>query len=340
MTQLPDELVARYLAGTCTADEQKQVETWYASFDQQPSLSDAHPETDSPAYRHTLFQRIKERIQEAEPKVMPLPVSRQIGYYIAAASVAGLLLLGSLWYAQRETHTGITAAKPVVPAKIDVVFVNRQASIVRYSLPDRSTIWLNPGASIAHAARFSGPNRTVTFSGEGFFSVQKDARHPFVIHSGNMTTEVLGTSFNVRALQYSRQYEVAVVTGRVAVTIETTGQKKAQKIILTPRQSVNVNLQTAELITELKPLHEKQALYEPVSVRFDWVPLDEVARRLEAVYNVKIRLDNPALSHCRLRADFTNQHLPTILELISKSTDTSYKLDGNEITLFGAGCPE
>jgi transmembrane sensor len=339
MEQPSDDLLIRFVANTCTPDERSAVERWYASFSQQPTLSDHQPGTDTLAYRQVLLQRIWAAIAETETKVIPLR-SRRVWRYAVAATVAGLLAIGGLVYTRFASPNQVSGTVSTTAVETRVVFINQQPKIVRYALPDGSTVWLNPQARIAHASRFLGPTRQVIFTGEGFFIVQKDARHPFVVRSGQMTTEVLGTSFNVRAVQHSQQYKVAVVTGKVAVTIQPEGQRVARKVVLTPNQFVNVNLQTAAVIAETKAPQAKQAIYEPVSVQFDWTPLDEVARRLEAVYDVTITLNNSALRNCRLRADFTNQSLPAILDLIGKSTDATYTLEGRQITLNGAGCPE
>ena len=39
----------------------------------------------------------------------------------------------------------------------------------------------------------------VKLRGEGLFKVTHDAAHPFVIHTGDISTKVLGTEFNIRS---------------------------------------------------------------------------------------------------------------------------------------------
>src|SRR5690625_3394009 len=45
-----------------------------------------------------------------------------------------------------------------------------------------------------------------------------DATRPFVVHAGNMTTRVLGTSFNIRAYEGDDRLQVVVAEGKVMVT--------------------------------------------------------------------------------------------------------------------------
>ena len=153
-----------------------------------------------------------------------------------------------------------------------------------------------------------------------------------------MTTRVLGTSFNVRANPDRQQYEVAVVKGRVAVQLQSTPKEAAKTVILTPHQKTSYLEGQADLVARSTIDARKQAAYEPVSIAFNWVPLDEVVRRLEIVYAVKIELAEPTMKNCRLQADFTNERLPVIMETISRSVNASYSLAGNTITLRGSGC--
>lgn len=342
MTNPSADVLNRYRAGTCTPDEKRQVDAWYDSFGHEPTLADAHPETTEPGYQARLFQKIQASIAGAKAKVVPLEPARPVWLYAVAASLAGTFLLAGLWW-QRTPATlsakstaAITRRSPIS----DVQFTNRQSKISRYALPDGSVVWLNPRAKITHPARFNDSIRAVSFVGEGFFNVQKDARHPFIIRSGRMTTEVLGTSFNVRANPASDRYEVAVVTGKVAVSMQAATRAIARRVLLEPQQQALVNVASATIETHQTLLGAKPALYEPISIAFDWVPLDEVARRLEAVYAIKIELGNEALRNCRLRADFTNEQLPVILDLIGKSVNATYAIEGKTITLTGAGCPE
>lgn len=341
MTNPSDDILNRYRAGTCTPYEKQQVEAWYDSFDHRPTLSEARPETATPAYRAFLFRNIQASISKAGQQVVPFRPTQRVWPYAVAASLTGVLLVAGLWWQRTPSVASEKSTAPITrqPPVSDIRFTNTQSKIVRCELPDGSLVWLNPKARICYPTRFEGPKRSVSFAGEGFFSVQKDARHPFVVRSGRMTTEVLGTSFNVRADPASNHYQVAVVTGKVAVSIQKLTQNTARRVLLKPRQQALVNVVSADIKTYTVPTNAKQALYEPVSITFDWVPLDEVVRRLEAAYDVRIQLA-PALRHCRLRADFTNQRLPAILDLLGKSVGVSYAIDGGQITLTGAGCPD
>ncbi len=63
------------------------------------------------------------------------------------------------------------------------------------TLPDGSRVWLNAASTLRFPVAFSGNDRTVELSGEGWFEVAKNAEKPFRVKvPGRMDLEVLGTS--------------------------------------------------------------------------------------------------------------------------------------------------
>src|SRR5690625_6727137 len=59
--------------------------------------------------------------------------------------------------------------------------------------------------------------REVILEGEAFFDVVPDPDKPFIVHSENLRTKVLGTSFNIRAFEDEQDIKITVATGKVAV---------------------------------------------------------------------------------------------------------------------------
>jgi len=67
-------------------------------------------------------------------------------------------------------------------------------------LADGTEVWLNAESSLRFPSSFAGvSSREVELSGEAFFKVMPDKKHPFIVSSGGQVTQVLGTSFNISA---------------------------------------------------------------------------------------------------------------------------------------------
>lgn len=66
-------------------------------------------------------------------------------------------------------------------------------------LSDGTEVFLNSDSRLAYPTVFKGKERVVSLEGEAYFKVTKDAKHPFIVKSGNLQVRVLGTEFNVRS---------------------------------------------------------------------------------------------------------------------------------------------
>lgn len=83
------------------------------------------------------------------------------------------------------------------------------------TLQDGSVVQLNSASELRYPVQFAGQERRVFLSGEAYFEVAKDARHPFVVEVGHAEIEVLGTSFNVYSYLEEQKTEATLVEGQV-----------------------------------------------------------------------------------------------------------------------------
>ncbi|MGV3557429.1 FecR family protein [Larkinella arboricola] len=331
------ELLEKYLIGCCSPEEARQVERWYDSFENHQNLAQAHPETENPAHADKILEEIRQRIEvrtrESRPKAVHRLWPGKNGLWTLSGVAAAVIILAvGVWQIQRpeQAETPVPLASLTSPL---ATLENKGKTILRQELSDGSVVWLNPATKLHVPKRFASSVRNVQLEGEAFFEVRRDTTRPFVIQTGKLKTEVLGTTFNVRAYRNSPRFEVSVVTGKVAVSV--ADQKK---ILLTARQQAFFNPAAESLAkTGLSP-SAKPKLWEPTTIAFEWTSLRQVADALEATFGVQILFRNPALRDCKLRADFTNMRLPAILNLLCKTTDVSYALDGQQIVLDGPGC--
>lgn len=86
------------------------------------------------------------------------------------------------------------------------------------TLSDGTRIFLNAETKLKFPVAFKGTDRTVELTGEAYFDVAKDAKHPFIIKNGNVAVKVLGTSFNFRAYADEQHVVTTLAEGKVAVS--------------------------------------------------------------------------------------------------------------------------
>lgn len=321
------ELLQRYLASRCTDEERALVDSWYGSLD----LGEGEPFTSSDEQR--LFERIRSDISPAPVRKIRLGFLAKIAASIvllAGLGTGGAYLVSSL----QERHTSQFAGPP----PHTVTYLNSGKQIHPYLLPDSSIVQLLPGAVITHPEQFPARKRTVSFRGEGFFSIARNENAPFVIESGNLRTEVLGTSFNLRANPESNAFSITVATGKVAVTLANE-KNGSERIILTRNQQATVAPEHEKIVVASVPAKtQAKELWQPVSLVYEDTPLKEVAGQLQSVFNVPIELDNPSLGNCSVTVEFRNQNLPDVLSMLNVLLGISYEIKNDTIRITGDRC--
>ncbi|WP_163024732.1 FecR family protein, partial [Pseudomonas viridiflava] len=98
----------------------------------------------------------------------------------------------------------------------------------KVNMPDGSTVILNNNSSISYPKVF-GVKRAVTLTGVGYFDIRHDLKKSFTVHTGNLSTVVLGTAFNIKAYDRDHEISVTVTRGKVSVL-----DSNAALAILTP----------------------------------------------------------------------------------------------------------
>ena len=129
---------------------------------------------------------------------------------------------------------------------VQLVSVKAEEKVREVDLPDGSRVWLNAGSTLSYMHQFSDKYRKVFLSGEAFFSVTRDSHRPFQVFAAKTLTEVLGTSFHVRAGPDEQEVQVTVVTGKVSFGPET-GTKQ---VILAPEEKGIYQLSSTNLKKE------------------------------------------------------------------------------------------
>jgi len=330
--RISGELLDKYLDNACTKQEIQLVEIWYNSFENEPNLQTVFPEVVSFSYRGQLFDRIKQRIKEQEF----YPENTEIGrlktfspaiWYVAASIL--LISVVAFWVFKQSQSEKVSTNVATLPPRL---LSNTGATIMEVVLPDSSEVWLQPSSTLSYGSSYGEVNREVTLEGEAFFVVSKNAQKTFIIHCGKMTTEVLGTSFNVRAYKNQDRFKVSVVIGKVA------DSSPKQKIILTAQQQVTYDPVSGQLTEHRKAASNIHKEWGKASINFEWASVSEVAKSLEKTFGVEIKFEDPKLKNCYLRADFTNMRLPMILDLLCRSVDAKYTLKDDVIVVSGPGC--
>ncbi|CAM4054370.1 FecR family protein [Pedobacter westerhofensis] len=206
---------------------------------------------------------------------------------------------------------------------------NRNGQQARFTLPDSSVVYLGGGSTLKYPKNFNGKIRNVDLDGEAFFDVVHQSAHPFTVNTGDITTVVLGTSFNIKAYDTEHKVAVTVKTGKVAVMAKHNGQDQVIKYLL-PDDQISINTQNG-----LYTFSEISANDVVSWINHDFIfyntSLEDIATALEHHYGIAIEFTDPDLSKVRLTAKFKNITLTEAMENISILSGLAFTQNGNHL---------
>ncbi len=277
-----------------------------------------------------LSNRVADLLEQAdETPARVLPLRPRWVWYAAAAAVVALVLT---WATMRWGLPGSQDSEAGAVVR-QVMVVNQTGQPRLVTLSDGSSVILQTGSRLTYEQPFRPDSRRVWLEGEAFFEVTKNPHQPFRVQAGRQfATQVLGTSFRIRAYANEPSGVVVVKTGRVAVYRDSTFAR-APEAVLMARQQATVRDKQAVM-----PVAATQTLpIERQSFGFAATPLSQVVLALEAAYGVTISL-SPALANCTLTASLGDEPLPQKLHMLTTAIDATYRIDGQQVRLEGAGC--
>ncbi|OQP63980.1 hypothetical protein A3860_21395 [Niastella vici] len=182
-------------------------------------------------------------------------------------------------------------------------------------LPDGSHVWLNAASAIRFPASFTGKERSIELLGEAWFDVQHADKIPFVIHSGNMVTSVMGTAFDIKAYPGEQSMTVAVQRGIVKVQsgnrLLAMLVKGRQVKVMANASAVQSNIDTAII-----------AGWKKGNLYYKDEQLADIVADLQRVFNASIQINKASLKEEITTVSFNkNTGLAKALAIICRITD-------------------
>jgi len=151
-------------------------------------------------------------------------------------------------------------------------------------LPDGSKVWLDAASSLKFPTAFSGKDRSVELTGEGYFEIAHNSNKPFKVVVNGVEVQDLGTHFNINAYEDEGSIKATLLEGSIRVT--TTGKIPQSKVLIPGQQAriegdkmieVTSNIDINQVIAWQKGLFE-----------FDNADLPTIMRQISRWYDVQI----------------------------------------------------
>jgi ferric-dicitrate binding protein FerR (iron transport regulator) len=322
------DLLEKYYQKRCSDEEKEIVEQWFAgvSFSKEIT-SEAHRQWENSnkdgapsgmlddAFYKIHYRLHMEEIKEVEKKSWLNKTFRVMFY--ASAVVVLFLLAYNLW-----TMRGAPSGENPVYTEIYAPLGSR----IKFDLPDGSKGWLNSGSSLKFPVRFTGRERKVFLSGEGYFDVSHNAKKSFVVNTKSYQVRALGTSFNVQAFEDNAETEeITLEEGKVQIEKVNNEGKYRKLFSLEPGQHAQIDMKT-QSVTITEKDNDKYTAWKDGKLIFRNDPLERLIENMERFYNVEIEITDKKLYEYHFHATFEEETLFETLRLLKLSTPVDYKI--------------
>jgi transmembrane sensor len=318
---IPINLIVRYLSNEASSDEQIQLFDWILVSVENQKRFNEFCDVWNKTYRNTEDFNEHQALHALNSKIDQLvPATEKKTNWLKVAATVSLLALTA-------STLLVSTLRSVAPEVAYVIKTNPPGQKSQLQLSDGSVVYLNAGSSIQLPEQFNDKIREVRLlKGEAFFEVQKDSLRPFIVHTGQVQTKVLGTSFNIK---FDETTEVAVKSGLVSVG-------NGQQIELL-KVNEKLTLKGNDIIRETTDI-ESVLAWRNNTLILDNLSLAEAATKIEMWYGVEISFANDAIQACKIAGKYKNQTLENILKAIAHATEIEFEIKNKEVKIAGKGC--
>ncbi len=323
------ELLDKYLKGQASEGESKRVEAWLDSVNKENSEWKSLSDADRKTYIRMLYEDLQGKIVRRSGRRKSL----KLWQWAAAAIFFLAATYGLLFVTVFNNHQSVQ----VISVQDYAVLSTGIGELKEVTLADGTQVWLNAKSELKYPTTFYGEKREVYIQGEAFFEVAKNEEQPFIVHSGTLKTKVLGTSFNVSAYPDNTEIEIAVLSGKVAVSrqnIVGSRQEVKDRVELTKNEQVKYANQKDVLVkSEITSVSHYLAWRNGEMVFFH-TPMKGVVKILQRNYGLKFQFETEALENVEISGTFDKtQKLEIVLKAICLSMGGKFNKVGNVIRI-------
>lgn len=323
-------LIENYLNGTCTDREKAMLDQVLHSYDSPEELTT--PLEDEQELQAEIFSNIRSEMGTDISNRTAIPVKKRskTQRVAIAATLLVLIGIGSIFFLERPVEQIPVLQAELLSAATDWGQRNT------ITLSDGTIITLNAGSQLQYPKTFEGDSvRSVRLVGEAFFEVTKDPDKPFIIETGDLTTKVLGTSFNINSYEFNDMISVTVRTGKVQV-VSISPDGSTEMVQLVPNEMAQYS-KTANAITKSTVDNENYIDWKNGIIRFNDITFQEASKMLSRWYGVSLSFANNDLKNCHITARYEHAKLQVVLESIKFATQgMDYEfIDQRKILLKG-----
>ncbi len=267
------------------------------------------------------FEEIRQRIEQRKQQIKVRQIRRWTELLQKATAILILpLLILSVWLMlnRQANEKPLTMALATAKGEHSHVF-----------LPDGSEVWLNVDSKLEYATDFNTTNRSLKLKGEALFKVAKNKKIPFIVSARDLQVTAVGTEFNISAYDDEPEASTFLKEGIIDFCYAPKGKKKESfrmnpgKMAIIDRKEVSVKV--TDIATDNAIRWTKGELF------FNNEPIDQVFRKMERWYNIKIHYKPEDFVNESLTVNLKNgESVGRLLEIMNEAIGIQIKQDRDE----------
>lgn len=335
MSEDIDKIIARYLDGSLTSEDEIKLEKWLShKKNRSQQLSTIEQIWKTPfSYpgivnmkdeRDKIVRRLKgEQGNGLEQRLKAVPSYKTILRYAAVLLAFTTLAFIVLIYTEPYAES---------PKKSTIIERNNPAGQKsKIQLPDGSIVWLNAASKLSYSSDFNSNSRKLMLEGEAYFEVTENPQIPFEVYTEDLIITAIGTSFNVNTFQEDKE-EIALNTGKIRIEC-------VNKCItcvpgyLNPGEMALYNPTIGKImLTEFEG--QDPFVWKDGKIVFKYATFDQVLAVLARWYNVEFEIIGDLQREWSYSSTFDNEVLENVLASLKVSEEIDYQLNGATIKIF------
>lgn len=244
-----------------------------------------------------------------------------------AAALIPLFIIGYMYLQE-----GLFSDQTELVEAVDITRDNPNGKKSQFTLPDGTRVFLNANSKLVYSSLFNDEIiRKVKLKGEAFFMVKKDSLRPFIIESGDLQVQVLGTSFNVRAFQDEEQITVAVEEGKVRLQNKTNADDG--KSIVLYHHDMGIFEKESQELSKEKVVGNEVFDWRNGIIHFRQADFKKIQKTLEQWYGVSFVINGKIDSRKDFTGSYANKPLSTVLDGLKFVYEFDYQINDKTITI-------
>ncbi|SDE58797.1 FecR family protein [Mucilaginibacter pineti] len=193
------------------------------------------------------------------------------------------------------------------------------------TLIDGTKVWLNAMSSLKYPVTFTGNERRVELSGEGYFEVAKNKSMPFIVTVNNSEVKVYGTHFNIMGYASENSTGVTLLEGSVKVTNDSRSK------MLLPGQQAAIK----DHMILISPADGEQAIaWKNGNFNFAHERIDVIMRKLSRWFDIDVSYQGEVTREGFVGTLPRSTDLAQILKTLELTGLVHFKVNGRSVTVM------